>query len=776
MVGINISGSNGANDNASQTPWQQMGNAYNQHNAGTVNQLGSNWARQTSGQNVFGGGTPPPNTPTGPAGGGTGNGGGGGGSGGGGGPFDGSGSLESAAQALCRAAAALSSAAAALMSSAKNGGSGGSNLPPGHPNHPANNNSSGLMHIGQGGSPLRNMMASLLPAGTQFAPGLGNFGMAGAVIGGIGGPGGAAAGAAIGTAIAATVQAVKLVYEAPKMAKVLMEQVHGDAKPWNDLTARGYSFARGTSSENGKNVLENLMEYRKAERGDLDLGANDVLDILKTRGIQSPDSEQGINEAIYLRKKSMSAGFSNLDPDAATLVSRQGEGLNLGTYNKNGEQYVEQMRTSLADAVSKGMDNARVLQNIQGGIESMAKGGAIGIDTASTMDYMMRFMSGQSPGERSGAIAQQNSEGLKDVMGKMGKAPQETVQFLQAEKHFGGLKTKENMETALGKTYYDKSVLENPAMSEWKEAWDAAVSSGDEVAKANLYSMVAKDAPTDNLKAFADAGMGDMTSHMPKQWQYIAKMTGRGQTSPIMEKGEGGPNTAMEFFMSPEGGGYGRDAAAALAASAKRESGFNPAAIGDNGQAVGMYQWHSDRASAIEKKFGKRVIDMTATEQMQAKAWELSPEGPEARAGRDLRGAGSANSAGIIDSLEDQRPGKFVNGQFIPNIAEARARGDLAQQYATGRPLDDSTVPKDRNNLEFEYKQIELEVSKIYANLNTEVTDITKMFGLLAKGTGDLTEVFDTAYKKIKAMLEGKAPESRAMMVTPGIGMGSAPH
>lgn len=621
-------------------------------------------------------------------------------------------------------------------------------------------------------------MSSFLPAGTQFAPGLGNFGMAGAVIGGIGGPGGAAAGAAIGTAIAAGVQAVKLVYEAPKMAKVLMDQVHGDAKPWNDLTARGYSFARGTKTESGDSVLNNLMEYRKHERGDLDLGANDVLDILKTRGIQSQDSEEGIKEAIYLRKTSMSAGFSNLDPDAATLVSRQGEGLNLGTYNHDGEQYVEQMKTSLADAVSKGMDNARVLQTIQGGIESMAKGGAIGIDTASTMDYVMKFMSGQSPGERSGAIAQQNSEGLKDVMGKMGKAPQETVQFLQAEKHFGGLKTDADMQKALGKNYYDQ-VLSNPAMTgpgHWKEAWDAAVSSGDEVAKANLFSMVAKDAPQDNQTAFADAGMGDMTSHMPKQWQYIAKMTGRGQTSPIMERDGGGVNTAMEFYMSPEGGGYGRDAAAALAASAKRESGFDPKAVGDNGQAVGMYQWHSDRASAIETKFGKRILDMTDKEQMQAKAWELSPEGPEARAGRDLRGAGSANAAGIIDSLEDQRPGKFVNGQFVPNVAEARARGDLAQQYATGRPLDDSTVPKARNNMEFEYKQIELEVSKIYANLNTEVTDITKVFGKLAKGTGDLTEAFDTAYKKIKAMLEGKVPESRAMVITPGIGMGSAPH
>ncbi len=61
--------------------------------------------------------------------------------------------------------------------------------------------------------------------------------------------------------------------------------------------------------------------------------------------------------------------------------------------------------------------------------------------------------------------------------------------------------------------------------------------------------------------------------------------------------------------------GYSRKMAAAITANAMTESGLNPTAVGDNGQAYGMFQWHPARQAAYQKFIGHNIRSGTPAQQ-----------------------------------------------------------------------------------------------------------------------------------------------------------------
>jgi len=77
---------------------------------------------------------------------------------------------------------------------------------------------------------------------------------------------------------------------------------------------------------------------------------------------------------------------------------------------------------------------------------------------------------------------------------------------------------------------------------------------------------------------------------------------------------------AVKFFMSK---GYSMSAASTIAATIQHESGWNPAAVGDGGQAKGLIQWHPDRRSAIMTGTGIDVTRADRDQQLEALAWEM---------------------------------------------------------------------------------------------------------------------------------------------------------
>lgn len=130
--------------------------------------------------------------------------------------------------------------------------------------------------------------------------------------------------------------------------------------------------------------------------------------------------------------------------------------------------------------------------------------------------------------------------------------------------------------------------------------------------------------------------------------------------------------SSLDFWISK---GYSREQAAGLVANEQRESGGNAGARGDNGSAVGLFQWHPNRVQAILAGTGIDVRTAGHDQQLSAAAWELQQMGLADK----LRGISSASDAAAFVSSRFERP---ANGAF-----EALARGQLALQIAGQTPF-----------------------------------------------------------------------------------------
>ena len=131
---------------------------------------------------------------------------------------------------------------------------------------------------------------------------------------------------------------------------------------------------------------------------------------------------------------------------------------------------------------------------------------------------------------------------------------------------------------------------------------------------------------------------------------------------------------AMAYFQAQ---GWTKEQAAGLAANIKRESAFRPDAVGDNGKAYGIGQWHPDRQAEFKKKFGKDIQGSSMEEQMAFMHYELT-QGNERKAGNILRGTTGAAEAAAAVSSHYERP--------ADKAGEAAKRGQLALAMLGGVP------------------------------------------------------------------------------------------
>ena len=104
--------------------------------------------------------------------------------------------------------------------------------------------------------------------------------------------------------------------------------------------------------------------------------------------------------------------------------------------------------------------------------------------------------------------------------------------------------------------------------------------------------------------------------------------------------------------------GWKRHEAIGIVGALQGESGIglDPKAVGDNGSAVGIAQWHPDRQANIKKRFGKDVRDLTRDEQIQAVDWEL--RNTERAAGDAIRATTNNQAAARAATLSFLRPNK----------------------------------------------------------------------------------------------------------------------
>ncbi|WP_434715514.1 phage tail tip lysozyme [Paraburkholderia sp. A3RO-2L] len=107
----------------------------------------------------------------------------------------------------------------------------------------------------------------------------------------------------------------------------------------------------------------------------------------------------------------------------------------------------------------------------------------------------------------------------------------------------------------------------------------------------------------------------------------------------------------VEWYMNH---GLSRAQSIGMVANASRESGLDDRAVGDNGKAVGLYQWHPDRQALYERTFGRPLSLATREEQMGFSLWEL--QNNESVAGKALLSSSRPDDSASRISTFYERP------------------------------------------------------------------------------------------------------------------------
>ena len=144
--------------------------------------------------------------------------------------------------------------------------------------------------------------------------------------------------------------------------------------------------------------------------------------------------------------------------------------------------------------------------------------------------------------------------------------------------------------------------------------------------------------------------------------------------------------------------GWTHAQASGIVANLQRESSGNEKAVGDNGKAYGLGQWHPDRQANFAKFAGKDIHESSHAEQIAFVNYELR-KGSEQNAGRQLGGATSAADAAAIISRSYERPKDKENeAQARSSIAESLAKLSSGAADAAAIISRSYERPKDKEN------------------------------------------------------------------------------
>lgn len=172
-----------------------------------------------------------------------------------------------------------------------------------------------------------------------------------------------------------------------------------------------------------------------------------------------------------------------------------------------------------------------------------------------------------------------------------------------------------------------------------------------------------------------------------RQQQIAAAAAAAGRGGAVLaQQGADVRDKALAYFRSM---GWSDASAAGLTANFQRESKLDPRAVGDNGAAYGIGQWHKDRQAAFAKWAGHDIRQSTLEEQLAFAHHELTA-GAEKAAGAMIRGAKTAGEAGAMASAYYERP--------ADRLGEMSRRAQLAEAVfrearlgvAGGRPVNDN--------------------------------------------------------------------------------------
>lgn len=178
--------------------------------------------------------------------------------------------------------------------------------------------------------------------------------------------------------------------------------------------------------------------------------------------------------------------------------------------------------------------------------------------------------------------------------------------------------------------------------------------------------------------------IGEVTANVMAQLGYkdaqdaVNRANGKGPKTPSYYHPErtdwykSKEKQAIDFFQSQ---GFSRNAAIGMAANIARESTFNQHAVGDNGKAYGIGQWHPDRQANFAKVMGLPIHASSYQQQLAFYAYEVKHN-------KRLMGVLSqdpgAGQAAMAVSMLNERPAD-KEGEMI-------ARAKIAQGMVNAYP------------------------------------------------------------------------------------------
>ena len=209
------------------------------------------------------------------------------------------------------------------------------------------------------------------------------------------------------------------------------------------------------------------------------------------------------------------------------------------------------------------------------------------------------------------------------------------------------------------------------------------------------------------LAAYTGWKLGEAVAH--KIDQQIQKATGNkdetlgGFLYDFFHRGD----TALRFFKDR---GWSAEQSAGIVANLKAESDFSPGATGDNGQAVGIAQWHPDRQLDFKRLFGKDIRDASFVDQLNFVDWELHNR-PEF-GGAMLKASQSATDAARIFSNLYERPANAASeADRRARIAATISPQTTIHIHGSGDPQRAADLVADR------LKQINADLTRSFALL-----------------------------------------------------------
>ncbi|WBV42727.1 phage tail tip lysozyme [Pseudoroseomonas cervicalis] len=148
---------------------------------------------------------------------------------------------------------------------------------------------------------------------------------------------------------------------------------------------------------------------------------------------------------------------------------------------------------------------------------------------------------------------------------------------------------------------------------------------------------------------------------------------------------------AYEYFL---GRGYTPEQAAGIVANLRHESGANldHQAVGDNGRAYGVAQWHPERQEDFRRWSGRSIRESSFEDQLGFIEHELRGSHREARMAL-LNARTAAEAAAAISLFYEKPAGRFGEAQNRANTAEGMLPR-LRQQAAPQAPVPPAAAPQ----------------------------------------------------------------------------------